>query len=495
MRSNTLLIRADAGGKLGTGHVMRMLALAQAWIARGGEVHFASIRCPVALRDRLKNCGITFHSMNDHRLGSDDDCRELMHLMKEHDIQFVALDNYHFRESYQDNISSSSTTVLVVADYQHVRMWHADLVLNQNLYSTGTESEYAFAETGEALLGAPFVLLRDEFLLNPRVETSESEVGPLRVLITFGGVDPPAATLDVLRALEFYQTPLHIRVLAGPANPRIEEIKGLANLSSHEVEVIQFSLDMPTMYQWADRVISAAGSSCYEWMFLKRAGWVTPIAENQDEVAAAFREKKLAYVESAETVKDPQRLARSLAEWLPSASPGSLPLIDGYGSQRICAKLDRSEIWLRPLQPETDLEETYRLATDPTVRKASFNDQDISIEEHRSWLHQVDSDEQSKVYVVQTGISTFVGVVRFHNVVKDLWEIGISISKEMRGKGAAKNAIRLGIAKMNILHPALSYQALIKSENRGSQFLFSQLGFKQVAQVQSRQTWLRKYRQ
>lgn len=30
---NTLLIRADAGKKLGTGHVMQMLALAQAWIS------------------------------------------------------------------------------------------------------------------------------------------------------------------------------------------------------------------------------------------------------------------------------------------------------------------------------------------------------------------------------------------------------------------------------------------------------------------------------
>lgn len=31
-----LFIRADAGGELGTGHVMRMLALAQGWEANGG---------------------------------------------------------------------------------------------------------------------------------------------------------------------------------------------------------------------------------------------------------------------------------------------------------------------------------------------------------------------------------------------------------------------------------------------------------------------------
>jgi hypothetical protein len=40
---SALLIRADADPKSGTGHVMRMLALAQAWNRRGGEVIFASI--------------------------------------------------------------------------------------------------------------------------------------------------------------------------------------------------------------------------------------------------------------------------------------------------------------------------------------------------------------------------------------------------------------------------------------------------------------------
>ena len=36
-----LLIRADAGEQMGTGHIMRTLALAQAWQDTGGGVRYA----------------------------------------------------------------------------------------------------------------------------------------------------------------------------------------------------------------------------------------------------------------------------------------------------------------------------------------------------------------------------------------------------------------------------------------------------------------------
>ena len=45
----TLFIRADASVSIGTGHIMRMIALGQAWQAQGGEVHFLCAEITPAL--------------------------------------------------------------------------------------------------------------------------------------------------------------------------------------------------------------------------------------------------------------------------------------------------------------------------------------------------------------------------------------------------------------------------------------------------------------
>ena len=67
-----VVLRADASASVGTGHVMRCLALAQAVAAAGGRAVLAVAECPEPLVERARGAGVHVERL-DAEVGSADD--------------------------------------------------------------------------------------------------------------------------------------------------------------------------------------------------------------------------------------------------------------------------------------------------------------------------------------------------------------------------------------------------------------------------------------
>ena len=61
--TGTLLVRADSTAAIGSGHVMRCLALAQGWQDAGGNVTFAAASLGDTLHRRLVDEGVVVHRL------------------------------------------------------------------------------------------------------------------------------------------------------------------------------------------------------------------------------------------------------------------------------------------------------------------------------------------------------------------------------------------------------------------------------------------------
>lgn len=290
--TSDLLIRADANTNIGTGHVMRCLALAQAWQNVGGTAHFLCAKVPDGLVARLTAEGMVLHRLNEPS-GSKEDAEQTTMLAQKIGSGWVVEDGYHFDADYQRAIKNVGLRLLAIDDYGHAKHYVADLVLNQNIYAN--ESLYHNREpTTQLLLGTEYALLRREFWpwrgwrrMIPNVARN--------ILVTMGGGDPDNQTLKVIRAIQQINgADLSVIVVVGGSNPHLATLE-VAISDSPSIRLIQNVTNMPELMTWSDIAISAGGSTCWELAFLGVPALLIATAENQLGIVQHLHSRGIAF--------------------------------------------------------------------------------------------------------------------------------------------------------------------------------------------------------
>ncbi len=332
------MIRADAGTRIGIGHLMRCLALAQAWKDIGGQVIFITACQSEELLQRLREEGFDIHLLG--RPYSDpSDWDRTKEVLASHPNAWVVLDGYHFDETYQQRLKEAGHRLLVIDDMAHLKHYYADIVLNQNLHAE--QLHYSCEPYTRLLLGTHYALLRREFLAWKEWKREIPEVAR-RVLVTLGGSDPENHTLKVIQAVQKVDvTDLEAIVIVGASNTYVDVLESAIRQSQIPIRLIRNAGNMPELMSWADVVVSGAGSTTWELVYMGVPMLAMVLAPNQEAIARLLKERNIAVGLNFKSTYHSKPINQLIEELLVNKkaritmSQMGKTLVDGQGAKRI----------------------------------------------------------------------------------------------------------------------------------------------------------------
>lgn len=329
-----VLLRADASTTQGTGHVMRVLTLAEELRRSGAEVHLATNLSEITwLEEMIRLSAVKVHRVEQHSMD--------LEMLSGLGLDWVVVDSYVIPENLISEISKF-TRVLAIVDGD-TRGIIADLYLDHNL---GSESlSWPPEIQGKLLAGSSYSLIRDAILKQRRRSPWEFHSEPPHVLVVMGGSDPTGTSLIVVKALDQLQQSVKLTVISPPELHNEIELH-LANIE--DCAVLSPTPDLPEILGQADVVVSAAGTSAWEICSLGIPAILIAVVGNQSESLEQLLARRFVLGFEAEQVSDIE-FARLVGQGLLSLlsdkalrrelSINASSCFDGRGKERVVKEM------------------------------------------------------------------------------------------------------------------------------------------------------------
>lgn len=284
-----ILFRADGNARIGLGHVVRSLALADI-VRTVGPCSFAVQAPSPAVQAIIEQAGCQLLPLAEMPYA--EEARYLAtQVLGPHDI--VVLDGYEFDSSYQATLKTSGCRLVCIDDLRTASA-AADLIIN---HSPGVSAAlYQAGPTTRFCLGPAFSLLRPPFL--ERARPPQALPVPLqRALLCFGGADPLQLTARCLKALLAVGSLNSIGLLLGAAAAPIFPPQLEASTSATVVETYRnlSAAEMVTLLEQVDLVVCPASSILIESLVLGKAAITGYYVANQAHLATYVHEQRQAY--------------------------------------------------------------------------------------------------------------------------------------------------------------------------------------------------------
>lgn len=286
-----IAFRVDGGSRIGMGHVMRCLALANAF---PGDIDICFI---------TKSAGkaVELIKENAYKLISvtgvgqvQDELGLLKNAIINNDINILITDSYELTYDYLTSLKKLVDNLVSIHDFAPFP-FPADIVINGNIYAD--ELNYRSVDgDSRFLLGTKYLLMRDEFKELPGRNPNKKV---RNILVTVGGGDPLNLTPVIIKGINMIEgdldlldkDDLHLDIVIGPAFTNLGEIVSIVRDVNIDISLHFNTKEMSKLMLECDLAISAGGTTLYELAATGTPSLVLLQADNQIQGAEAMAEK------------------------------------------------------------------------------------------------------------------------------------------------------------------------------------------------------------
>ncbi|MFM1662803.1 UDP-2,4-diacetamido-2,4,6-trideoxy-beta-L-altropyranose hydrolase [Aeromonas salmonicida] len=283
-----IIFRTDASMSLGYGHVMRCLALADAFKKLGKKSVFIFSPNGDALYEEVVRKGHEYRILTSsplHSLGESEQADAYATLSNlSTATKLVVVDHYQLGMNWEEVIISSDISLLAIDDI--FRSHCSQFLLDQNVIKSENFYVDNISKECVCFLGPRYALLSESFQhLRHHVKTrSKLE----KIIIFFGGTDPDNETEKALLGVLAANKNFKIDVVIGGNNPHRIRLLKLCS-STHSTLHIQ-TPHMARLMLDADLAIGAGGSASWERCCMGLPALISTQADNQVPIAATLHE-------------------------------------------------------------------------------------------------------------------------------------------------------------------------------------------------------------
>jgi len=348
-----VVFRVDASQKIGAGHLMRCLTLAEELRKKSSKITFIA-------RDHVGNlnylieekgfnlCVLPVRQDELQKLGCHEellsttqqiDAEDTVEVIENEQIEWLVIDHYALDRKWAKKLRPYVEKIMVIDDLAN-REYDCDLLLDQNYVNDKNRYDQFVKLNTVKLLGPKYALLRENFVEYHNYSCCAKEKIN-KVFVFFGGSDLYNLTITSLKALS----------QPGLSHLSVDVVIGFANINHTEIEeYIADNMNIKLYVQVdniaeimadADISLGAGGSTTWERMAVGLPSLVVTLAENQVAFTKELHKKEyINWIGHVDQVNQQTiygsllRVIDEVQELYEQSHRGKL-LVDGLGVNRV----------------------------------------------------------------------------------------------------------------------------------------------------------------